>query len=217
MSILQSTLSNEKLTDAQKAEVLIPVIEGSLNSTLTVFQPGVSYGSHAGGPTNSILDDGTVKWTGDCLTSIKAGKTFGVLATVYFSKTEDTGFYEFGVGLTDNLTLSKNSNQVDISIEGMNIPCNINFYYNGYYDPDYTVKTALSDIVLLDESENLRESVLNEILSAAQESRAALEEKGYKYNENINPDYNIQDGVPFVTLYYIYDDSTNTVVIQEGE
>ncbi len=202
MSLLKSTLSNEKLTDAQKAEVLIPVIEGSLNSTLTVFQPGVSYGSHAGGPTNSILDDGTVKWTGDCLTSIKTGKTFGVLATVYFSKTEDTGFYEFGIGLTDNLTLSKNSNQVDISIEGMNIPCNINFYHDGNFDSGYTIKTALTDIVMLDEAGELRESVLNEILAAAEDSVEALAKKGYEFNTNLNPSYNIQDGVPFVTLYF---------------
>lgn len=230
MSLLKSTLSNEKLTDAQKAEVLIPVIESSLNSTLTVFQPGVSYGSHAGGPTNSILDDGTVKWTGDCLTSIKAGKTFGVLATVYFSKTEDTGFYEFGVGLADNLTLSKNSNQVDISIEGMNIPCNINFYHDGNFDSDYTIKTALTDIVMLDEAGELRESVLNEILAAAEDSVEALAKKGYEFNTNLNPSYNIQDRVPFVTLYFektsdpidepvddtIYDSTTYSLIYKES-
>ena len=217
MSSLKSTLSSEELTDAKKAEVLIPVIENCLNYTLTVFQPGVSYSTHAGGPTNQVLDDGTIEWSGSCQTSIRSGKTYGVLATVYFSQTQDTGFYEFAVGLADNLTLSEKSNEIELTVEVMDIPCNINFHYDNNYDPDYTVKTALSDIVLLDESENLRESVLNEILSAAQESITALEKRGYKYNENINPDYNIQDGVPFVTLYYIYDDSTNTVVIQEGE
>lgn len=200
MQTIKSTLANDKITDAKKAEVLIPIIEDSEDYIFRTFEPGKADSNF----TNEILDDGTIKWSGTCLPSVEEGETYGVLATVYFSKTSYSGFYEFGIGFTGDLTYSAESNEVELTVSGMNIPCNINFYYDNELDSELTVQTALTEIMLIDDNLDINESVLNEIFSAAADSVAVLEEKDYEFNSNYTPDYGFENGVPFVNLYYIY-------------
>ena len=213
MQTIKAAINNEKITDAQKAEDLIPIIENKFNSSLTSFQPGVS-NDDISGFTNKVHNDGTIYWSGECISSVAEGETYGVLATVYFGLPDNNGFYEFGIGYTDNLTYSSTSNVISINIENMNIPCNIYFDCGNSLDSDYTVRTALTNIVVVKNGE-INGSVMNEIFSASQTSIRALEDQGYKYDENSIPFYSFQDGVPFVTLYYTYDDATGG--IQEGD
>ena len=216
MSTIKSTLANEKLSDDAKAEILVPIIEGALNYSITAFQPGINYSSHSDAPTSEVLDDGTIKWSGTGLTPLSEGTTYGVLATVYFSQNYSSGYYEFDIGYAENLTLSSDSNEVELTVSAMDIPCKIQFYHDDDYDSQYTVTTAMSEIMMFDEDNNIRESVLNELWAAAEESVNALAEKNYEYDSNSIPVCGMQNGVPFVTLYYISknpaSETTDTVI-----
>ena len=203
MSTIKSTLANEKLSDDAKAEILVPIIEGAVNYSITAFQPGINYSSHSDAPTSEVLDDGTIKWSGTGLTPLSEGTTYGVLATVYFSQNYSSGYYEFDIGYAENLTLSSDSNEVELTVSAMDIPCKIQFYHDDDYDSQYTVTTAMSEIMMFDEDNNIRESVLNELWAAAEESVNALAEKNYEYYSNSIPVCGMQNGVPFVTLYYV--------------
>lgn len=207
MQFIKSTLASDELTDDEKAEVLVPIIERSQNYSITAFQPGVNYSSHEGAPTSEVLDDGTIKWSGTCYTPLSEGTIYGVLATVYFSQNYSSGYYEFDIGCADGLSLSSESNEVELTVSAMDIPCKIHFYHDDDYDSQYTVTTAMSEIMMFDEDNNIRESVLNELWAAAEESVNALAEKNYEYDSNSIPVCGIQDGVPFVTLYYVYKES----------
>ena len=202
MQFIKSTLASDELTDDEKAEVLVPIIERSINYSLTSFQPGVNYSSHEGAPVSEVLDDGTIKWSGSCYTPLSKGSIYGVLATVYFSQNFSSGYYEFAIGCADGLTLSSDSNEVELTVSAMDIPCKIHFYHDDDYDSQYTVTTAMSEIMMFDEKGTVRESVLNELFAAAESSVNALAEKGYEFDTNLNPKCGIQDGVPFVTLYF---------------
>ena len=203
MQFIKSTLESDELTDDEKAEVLVPIVERSQNYSITAFQPGVNYSSHEGAPTSEVLDDGTIKWSGTCYTPLSEGTIYGVLATVYFSQNYSSGYYEFDIGCADGLSLSSESNEVELTVSAMDIPCKIHFYHDGDYDSQYTVTTAMSEIMMFDEDDNIRESVLNELWAAAEASVNALAEKNYEYDSNSKPDCGLQDGVPFVTLYYV--------------
>lgn len=203
MQFIKSTLASDELTDDEKAEVLVPIIERSINYSLTSFQPGVNYSSHEGAPVSEVLDDGTIKWSGSCYTPLSEGTIYGVLATVYFSQNYSSGYYEFDIGYAENLTLSSDSNEVELTVSAMDIPCKIHFYHDDDYDSQYTVTTAMSEIMMFDEDNNIRESVLNELWAAAEESVNALAEKNYEYDSNSIPVCGMQNGVPFVTLYYV--------------
>ena len=207
MQFIKSTLASDELTDDEKAEVLVPIVERSQNYSITAFQPGVNYSSHEGALTSEVLDDGTIKWSGTCYTPLSEGTIYGVLATVYFSQNYSSGYYEFDIGCADGLSLSSESNEVELTVSAMDIPCKIHFYHDGDYDSQYTVTTAMSEIMMFDEDNNIRESVLNELWAAAEESVNALAEKNYEYDSNSIPVCGIQDGVPFVTLYYVYKES----------
>lgn len=207
MQFIKSTLASDELTDDEKTEVLVPIIERSLNYSITAFQPGVNYSSHEGAPTSEVLDDGTIKWSGTCYTPLSEGTIYGVLATVYFSQNYSSGYYEFDIGCADGLSLSSESNEVELTVSAMDIPCKIHFYHDGDYDSQYTVTTAMSEIMMFDEDNNIRESVLNELWAAAEESVNALSEKGYEFDTNLPPECGLQDGVPFVTMYYVYKES----------
>lgn len=216
MSTIKSTLANEKLSDDAKAEILVPIIEGAVNYSITAFQPGINYSSHSDAPTSEVLDDGTIKWSGTGLTPLSEGTTYGVLATVYFSQNYSSGYYEFDIGYAEDLTLSSDSNEVELTVSAMDIPCKIHFYHDDDYDSQYTVTTAMSEIMMFDEDNNIRESVLNELWAAAEESVNALAEKNYEYDSNSIPVCGMQNGVPFVTLYYISknpaSETTDTVI-----
>ncbi len=203
MQFIKSTLASDELTDDEKAEVLVPIIERSINYSLTSFQPGINYSSHEGAPVSEVLDDGTIKWSGSCYTPLSKGTIYGVLATVYFSQNYSSGYYEFDIGYAENLTLSSDSNEVELTVGAMDIPCKIQFYHDDDYDSQYTVTTAMSEIMMFDEDNNIRESVLNELWAAAEESVNALAEKNYEYDSNSIPVCGMQNGVPFVTLYYV--------------
>ena len=207
MQFIKSTLASDELTDDEKAEVLVPIVERSQNYSITAFQPGVNYSSHEGALTSEVLDDGTIKWSGTCYTPLSEGTIYGVLATVYFSQNYSSCYYEFDIGCADGLSLSSESNEVELTVSAMDIPCKIHFYHDGDYDSQYTVTTAMSEIMMFDEDNNIRESVLNELWAAAEESVNALAEKNYEYDSNSIPVCGIQDGVPFVTLYYVYKES----------
>ena len=207
MQFIKSTLESDELTDDEKAEVLVPIIERSQNYSITAFQPGDNYSSHEGAPTSEVLDDGTIKWSGTCYTPLSEGTIYGVLATVYFSQNYSSGYYEFDIGCADGLSLSSESNEVELTVSAMDIPCKIHFYHDDDYDSQYTVTTAMSEIMMFDEDDNIRESVLNELWAAAEASVNALAEKNYEYDSNSKPECGFQDGVPFVTLYYVYKES----------
>lgn len=206
MQFIKSTLESDELTDDEKAEVLVPIIERSQNYSIAAFQPGVN-SSHSDASTSEVLEDGTIKWSGTCYTPLSEGTIYGVLATVYFSQNYSSGYYEFDIGCADGLSLSSESNEVELTVSAMDIPCKIQFYHDGDYDYQYTVTTAMSEIMMFDEDENIRESVLNELWAAAEASVTALAEKNYEFDTNLNPVCGIQDGVPFVTLYYVYKES----------
>ncbi len=203
MQFIKSTLASDELTDDEKAEVLVPIIERSINYSLTSFQPGVNYSSHEGAPVSEVLDDGTIKWSGSCYTPLSKGTIYGVLATVYFSQNFSSGYYEFAIGCADGLTLSSDSNEVELTVSAMDIPCKIHFYHDDDYDSQYTVTTAMSEIMMFDEKGTVRESVLNELFAAAESSVNALAEKGYEFDSNLTPVCGMQNCVPFVTLYYV--------------
>lgn len=216
MQSIKTTLDDDEITDAQKAKVLIPIIESSQSSIFTIFQPGVTYDTISG-ITNEVDDNGNIIWSGKCNYSTKDGESYGVLATVYFSHTSDTGFYEFGIAYADNLTLSSKSNEVALLVEGMNIPCNVYFEYDDKIASNYTVRTALTNIEVVDSQGNLNESFVNEILSEASESVSVLEDLGYKYNDSVYPYYYFENGVPYVTLHFYYDDSGDDPIIEEPD
>ena len=204
MQKIKTALANEDLTDAGKADVLIPIIEAhhTTDSQIASFQTkGYEVDNEV--PTYEILDNGTIKWSVDPCIPMDEAPIYGILATVYFSKEPDSGFYEFEIGYAENPTPSSISNEVEIAVQQMNVPCNIYFSFDDEIMQQYSIRTAMSEIMMYDEENNIRESVLNELRSSTTLSETLLEKDGYEFDADSNPRCAMQNGVPFVTLYYV--------------
>lgn len=205
---LNTTLDADLLTDDKKAEILIPIIEACQLTKITTFNPN--------NPSNnkeivSVDDSGNILWKGDADLGLEDNTSYGVLATIYFSTAENSGFYECCVGYTDNLSYSSEKNKIEINVKNMDLPCNIYFYCDDKLDLQSTVRTAISDLRVLDKEGNIVDSVLTELYVASEEKIDALENDGYIADKDKEPVFSFMNGVPYVNFFY----KTNTIDKEE--
>ncbi len=205
---LTTTLDADFLTDDKKAEILIPIIEACQLTKITTFNPN--------NPSNnkeivSVDDSGNILWKGDADLGLEDNTSYGVLATIYFSTAENSGFYECCVGYTDNLSYSSEKNKIEINVKNMDLPCNIYFYRDDKLDLQSTVRTSISDLRVLDKEGNIVDSVLTELYVASEEKIDALENEGYIADKDKEPVFSFMNGVPYVNFFY----KTNTIDKEE--
>ena len=196
---LNTTLDADFLTDDKKAEILIPIIEACQLTKITTFNPNDSSNNKE---IVSVDDSGNILWKGDADLGLEDNSSYGVLATIYFSTAENSGFYEYCVGYTDNLSYSSEKNKIEINVKNMDLPCNIYFYCDDKLDLQSTVRTSISDLRVLDKEGNIVDSVLTELYVASEEKIDALENDGYIADKDKEPVFSFMNGVPYVKFFY---------------
>ena len=203
MTILKTAYGAETLTDIQRAKILIPVIKNSMETKIARFNPNAADDKNNQGEAEiSVDDDGVIHWTGKPYVSNRVGDSYGILATVFFSHRDGLDFYEFDFGYVDMLQIKSGTNDVQLTVKGMNIPCKIKFNYDDNMSDKYQVDTAISDIVMADPDGSVRGSVVNEILSAIEETNEALEKEGYEFDNVKTPLCGMEDDIPTVIVFY---------------
>lgn len=217
MTRLKTAYGAETLTDIQRAKILIPVIKNSMETKIARFNPNAADEKNNQGEAEiSVDDDGVIHWTGNTYVSNKVGDSYGILATVFFSHRDGLDFYEFDFGYVDMLQIKSGTNDVQLSVKDMNIPCKIKFNYDDNMSDKYQVDTAISDIVMADADGSVRGSVVNEILSAIEETNEALEKDGYEFDNVKTPLCGMEGDIPTVIVFYnndtIYADTNYTII-----
>ena len=203
MTRLKTAYGAETLTDIQRAKILIPVIKNSMETKIARFNPNAADEKNNQGEAEiSVDDDGVIHWTGNTYVSNKVGDSYGILATVFFSHRDALDYYEFVFGYVDMLQIKSGTNDVQLTVKGMNIPCKIKFNYDDNMSDKYQVDTAISDIVMADADGSVRGSVVNEILSAIEETNEALEKEGYEFDNVRTPLCGMEDDIPTVIVFY---------------
>lgn len=203
MTRLKTAYGAETLTDIQRAKILIPVIKNSMETKIARFNPNAADEKNNQDKVEiSVDDDGIIHWTGNTYVSNKVGDSYGILATVFFSHRDALDYYEFDFGYVDNLQIKSGTNDVQLTVKGMNIPCKIKFNYDDNMSDKYQVDTAISDIVMADADGSVRGSVVNEILSAIEETNEALEKEGYEFDNVKTPLCGMEDDIPTVIVFY---------------
>ena len=129
------------------------------------------------------------------------GKSLAIVAVVNYGDGKDID--AFCIGCSSVIEASAESNVVAFDYNPISVPCTISFCLGDDFAEEYTISTALSSFTPTKD-----ESFLETIMTVAADTVEALKKKEYIYNRYVS---GLSSGIPYVTLYFVKDESKPTV------
>ena len=129
------------------------------------------------------------------------GKSLAIVAVVNYGDGKDID--AFCIGCSSVIEASAESNVVAFDYNPISVPCTISFCLGDDFAEEYTISTALSSFT---PSKNA--TFLSTVMAVAADTVEALKEKEYIYNRYVSE---LSSGIPYVTLYFVKDESKPTV------
>lgn len=130
------------------------------------------------------------------------GKSLAIVAVVNYGDGKDID--AFCIGCSSVIEASAESNVVAFDYNPISVPCTISFCLGDDFAEEYTISTALSSFTPTKD-----ETFLETVMAVAADTVEALKEKEYIYNNRYVSE--LSSGIPYVTLYFVKDESKPTV------
>lgn len=129
------------------------------------------------------------------------GKSLAIVAVVNYGDGKDID--AFCIGCSSVIEASAETNVVAFDYNPISVPCTISFCLGDDFAEEYTISTALSSFTPTKD-----ETFLETVMAVAADTVEALKEKEYIYNRYVS---GLSSGIPYVTLYFVKDESKPTV------